>query len=443
MASPTIHAGNGAATLEVQGLSVRLAGESRPVLQDLDLRLEPGVVAGICGRSGSGKTTLLDAVSGLVPWLWPADLAGEIRLGGESMVGVDPGQRAHLLGVCLDRPDAQLFLPAVGQELAAARRLHGDGEWAQRAAELLGVSALNDRRITELSSGQRQRVALAAALTAAPRPVLLDEPTAHLDQEGATALASLLCELGKQGGSSVVAEQAGWRLADSGISWTRLSNGALDACPAPVEPSFSRPTHGVDGLVLEASGVSVSRGGRTILAGVDLELRAGEIALLTGANGSGKSSLARVLAGLARPERGRVIRRGRTVLMLPSAELQLFGRTVSDEVAAAGAPWRDTARVLRRHGLEHLAARAPWTLSRGERQRLVHAALDLERPGLMIVDEPSQGLDPEDLKVFVELVHRRAAKGRAYLVISHRLELAGAVHRRLRIAGGRLEEISP
>jgi energy-coupling factor transport system ATP-binding protein len=129
--------------------------------------------------------------------------------------------------------------------------------------------------------------------------------------------------------------------------------------------------------------------------------------------------------------------------MLPSAELQLFGRTVSDEVAAAGAPWRDTARVLRRHGLEHLAARAPWTLSRGERQRLVHAALDLERPGLMIVDEPSQGLDPEDLKVFVELVHRRAAKGRAYLVISHRLELAGAVHRRLRIAGGRLEEISP
>ncbi len=126
----------------------------------------------------------------------------------------------------------------------------------------------------------------------------------------------------------------------------------------------------------------------------------------------------------------------------PSAELQLFAGTVAAEVSTAGAGRSESSRVLRRHRLEHLAARAPWTLSRGERQRLVHATLDLLRPTVMIVDEPAQGLDPEDLADFIDLVHRRAEKGRAYLVISHRLELASAVHRRLEIRDRSLVEVS-
>jgi energy-coupling factor transport system ATP-binding protein len=111
-------------------------------------------------------------------------------------------------------------------------------------------------------------------------------------------------------------------------------------------------------------------------------------------------------------------------------------------MAAAGARHDESARVLRRHRLEHLAARAPWTLSRGERQRLVHAALDLLRPDVMIVDEPGQGLDPEDMQNFVSLVRRRAEKGRGYLIISHRLELATAAHRHLRIVDGDVVEVT-
>jgi energy-coupling factor transport system ATP-binding protein len=194
--------------------------------------------------------------------------------------------------------------------------------------------------------------------------------------------------------------------------------------------------------VLSCRDLAVARGGRDLLDGVNFGLRAGEVVLLTGANGAGKSTLARVLAGLRRPTRGRVIADAPVALMLPSAELQLFADTVAAEVAAAGAGREESARVLRRHRLEHHAARAPWTLSRGERQRLVHATLDLLRPEVMIVDEPAQGLDPEDLAEFVLLVHRRAAKGRAYLIISHRLELSDAAHRRLEIRDRSLIEVA-
>jgi len=149
------------------------------------------------------------------------------------------------------------------------------------------------------------------------------------------------------------------------------------------------------------------------------------VVLLTGANGAGKSTLTQVLAGVRKAAEGTVISGGRVVLMLPSAELQLFAGTVADEVTAGDRSHAESARVLRRHRLEHLGARAPWTLSRGERQRLVHASLDLLRPEVMII---------------VRLIHRRAEKGRAYLLISHRRELGSAAHRHLHIENRHLVE---
>ncbi len=428
--------------LAVKGLSVRLGGEARPILRDLDLQVNPGRAVGLAGRSGCGKSTLIHTVAGLVPWLRPADVDGDVALAGDSLIDLDPGQRAHLLATCLDRPDGQLFLPTVGQELAAACHLHRCEERAQELASIFAVSNLRHRRITELSSGQRQRVALACAFAGSPRPVLLDEPTAHLDVPGVDALAAAITDLVGCGGSFLVAEQAGWRLARAVGLWNRLTGGRLEICDPPEVPRFPAPGPMVeDRLVMTCRDLAVARGDRELLTGVNLQLRAGEVALLTGPNGSGKSTLARVLAGLHRPTRGKVTSDRRVALMLPSAELQLFAGTVAGEVTAAGAGREESARVLRRHRLEHLAARVPWTLSRGERQRLVHATLDLIRPAVMIVDEPAQGLDSEDLAVFVDLVHRRAEKGRAYLIISHRIELASAVHRHLEIRDRSLVEV--
>ena len=413
------------------------------MLRNLDLTLAPGQSLGVSGRSGVGKSTLTHTISGLVPWLRPAEVTGQVVVGGEPIDDLDPGQRAHLIATCLDRPSAQLFLPTVEQELDASRRLHGESDFFAGAIEALGVNRLRSNRVTELSSGQLQRVALAAALAGCPRPVLLDEPTAHLDAEGARRLSELLVEGRARGGCFVVNEQAGWRLGEGVDQWTELVCGHVISSTEPEAPQFEAPVPAGSRVLLSTARLSVDRGSRRLVSGADIELREGEVVVLTGANGSGKSTLAEVLCGLREAASGAVVRSGRTALMLPSAELQLFAGSVAGEVAAAGAGRDEWAKVLRRHRLDHLAARAPWTLSRGERQRLVHAALDLLRPEVMIVDEPGQGLDSEDLRTFVHLVHRRAEKGRAYLIISHRLELARAAHRHLRISDQSVIEVAP
>jgi energy-coupling factor transport system ATP-binding protein len=430
------------ATLRIDQLTVRVPGRAAPVLDGASLELTPGSVGAVLGASGAGKSTLLHTINGLLPWLRPGHVRGKLELDGEALADLDPGQRAHLLASCLDRADAQLFLPTPGHEVDAARRLYGDGPLLEAALDELGLRPVLDRPTWELSSGERQRLALAVAFAGSPRPVLLDEPTAHLDAAAVAALERLLAECRRGGGSVLLAEQAGWRLTGSVSGWWRVSDGEVSRCRPPVAPGLPRP-HNEPGAepVLALEDVAVTRGGRRLVEETSLEIRAGEIVLLSGRNGAGKSSFAEVVAGLRRPAGGRVRVGGAVALMLPSSELQLFAASVAEEVAA-GAGGEPPARVLRRHRLEHLAARAPWTLSRGERQRLVHAALDLGRPALMVVDEPAQGLDADELVELVKLIHRRAERGRAYLVISHRQELAVSVHRHLELAEGRLREAS-
>jgi energy-coupling factor transport system ATP-binding protein len=438
--SSTLH--RQAASLDVRGLSVRFPGASSRVLAGVDLSVRSGEAVGLVGRSGCGKTTLLQTVVGLMPWMTPAWVEGAVAVGGESVTELDPGQRARLIATCLDRPESQLFLATVRHEIEAARRLYGGSAPADTAVEAFGLGGLLDRRVTELSSGERQRVAVAVALAAVPRLILLDEPTAHLDAAAERALVGILGQATRQGSPVVVTEQAGWRLDGAVGRWLELDRGRSAVVETPRAPAVASPTHTPgDRVVLSCRGLVVKRGERVLLEALDLDLREGEVVLLTGPNGSGKSTLAKVLAGLSRPAAGAVRHEGRCALMMAEAELQLFGRTVAAEVAAPGTRPEERARVLRLHRLEHLAARAPWTLSRGEQQRLVHAALDLLRPDVLLVDEPGQGLDADDLSALLELVRRRSAKGRAYLVISHRPEIAAVAHRRLRIHDRRIEEV--
>jgi energy-coupling factor transport system ATP-binding protein len=430
--------------IRLERLGVRLPGQLSPVLREITLAAAPGEIIALTGASGCGKTTLLHAVAGLIPWARPGVVSGAALVDNESIGELDVAQRAHLLSTCLDRPEAQLFLSTVRQELDAARALHGAPANLDGLVAALGLAGLSERRVVELSSGERQRLALAVALAAAPRPVLLDEPTANLDDDGVAALTRALAHVRAIGGTVLLTEHAGWRLQGAVDRWLALGEGALRACPPPSPPRFAAPPPPGEQTVLDAEDLRLVRGTRLIVENERLRVRAGEVVVLTGPNGAGKSSLARLLAGQAVPggsAHARWVNRPPWVaLMLPAADLQLFADTVAAELALSGCGPAESARILAAHRLETLAGRAPWTLSRGERQRLVHAALDCLEPPLLILDEPAQGLDSGALTALGTAITTGAATGRSYLVMTHRHELVALGHRHLHLEGGRLIE---
>lgn len=425
-------------TLLAADLSAWLPGRTLPILRNLDLELRPGEVVGVLGLSGAGKSALLHVIAGLIPWARGGRISGGLTLGGDELRDLDPMQRSRLVATCLDRPESQLFLPTVAAELEAAFDQRGTpASMVATLMTVLGLVPLLERPIVELSSGERQRVVLAATLAAAGRPVLLDEPTTHLDELAAAGLRRALDTVRAAGSGVLLSEHAGWRLAGSVDRWLELRQGRLSEVAAPRPLALPGPP----GLVarpplMDLRDIRLARGGQTLISGGSLTLQPGEIVLLGGPNGSGKSSLARALAGHALSA-GVAFELGPgsrwyprdVAVLLPHSDLQLFAPTALTEVRMTGLDPLAASEVLARAGLAHLAARAPWTLSRGERQRLLLAALGAGTAPLLVLDEPAQGLDSGDVTGLVAALHARAASGGAVLVLSHRQELAAAAHR--------------
>jgi iron complex transport system ATP-binding protein len=170
------------ALLTARGLGVRLAG--RVVLNDVSLALSPGHLVALVGPNGAGKTTLLRALAGLIP------SEGEIEIGGQRLASLPLRERAKRFGYLPQGHVVHWPLPA-RDIVALGRYPHGatdparlspkDTEAVLRAMQAVDVMEFSDRRVTELSGGERSRVALARALAVEAPVILADEPTASLD----------------------------------------------------------------------------------------------------------------------------------------------------------------------------------------------------------------------------------------------------------------------
>jgi len=440
----------------------------------------PGRLSLITGPSGSGKSTLLRIACGIVPSLTGGRLSGTVRVGDLDVCALGPEQLGHVVGLVPGDPDQLFVAERVGDEVAAAleARGHEAGVVAGRVANALarvGLAGLQERPLATLSGGERQRVAIAAAIAAGPAVLLLDEPTSQLDDDTAASLVALLGDLVAQGTTVLVATHHPERFGD--LPAARLALGPADEgeprqrggngwvvralpharrAPRPDAPPAETPGAGSGDAVVWAKGVGFGwLGAPAVLQGLDLAVRGGEIVAVMGASGAGKTTLLRLLIGRLAPTAGAIQIAGRAPAAAVAAglvgyvpqdpEALLFASSVHDELAAtlaargAGALPPDQragriADVLATLGLSALAQRHPLDLSTGERQRTAIAAVLAAPRTVLLLDEPTRGLDDAAMDRLIGALLAVAAGGTAVVLATHDRRLAAAAHRRVVIA---------
>jgi energy-coupling factor transport system ATP-binding protein len=344
-----------------------------------------------------------------------------------------------------------------------------------------------------LSGGEKQRLALAGVLALGPSLLLLDEPTANLDPDGATLVRAALRDALEATGATllmvehrvaevlglvtrVVVLAAGRGVIADGPPAEVFDRSGAELARAGVWVPGHRPTSEwgpPSGTPGGASRVGEARirarevayrypgAPRQAVCGMSAELHAGETLAITGPNGSGKSTFAMMLAGLMRPDAGtvevpgdpvplwrvparRLVRCVGTVFQEP--EHQFLTGTVADELALgprrAGMPASQVRRrvdeLLTRLGLEHLPAANPFTLSGGEKRRLSVATAMATSPPALILDEPTFGQDARTWAEMVALLSELRDEGRALAVVTHDREFVGALAgRAVRMVDGR------
>ena len=444
----------GATKVTARGYGWTHAGRREAALADIDFVIEPGEKVLLCGDSGSGKSTLLAAIAGVLGGDDEGTRVGEILLEGADGNVEQPG-RTIPVGLVLQDPDSQVIAARVGDDVAfGCENLAYPREeiWqcVNAALEMVGPYVDLDFPTAQLSGGQKQRLALAGVIAMAAGVVLLDEPTANLDPEGARDVIEAVATMVERTGATLIVvehQHAAWKgVLDRAIE---LKDGRIVA-DGPLASVVANRT--VADLP-EARGVA--KHSEPALWSTDLvtrfgpprsfELPRGASTVITGPNGAGKTTWMMTVAGLLPAESGEIgvadfVRRGlkgspltwksreladRIGFVFQNPEHQFVARTVAEElrvgpkVMRREVPEAHIAELVESLRLGHLLNANPFTLSGGEKRRLSVATALVSAPEVLLLDEPTFGQDPHTFSELVWLLRRMADGGTTIASVTH------------------------
>ncbi|MBT2588165.1 ATP-binding cassette domain-containing protein [Arthrobacter sp. ISL-95] len=487
------HAGRVAAALELRGFGSRathrITGDAEVPLEIADaqfrigntqLRVDrfvpsSGSITVITGPTGSGKSTILRGIAGLLSHVDGGELAGTVRVAGVDRASTPPRDTAGVVGVVLQNPRAAFASTRVRDEISLALELNRVPSEVFKArtvdvAERVGVSALLDRKLSTLSAGEATLVAIAAAVVQQPNLLLVDEPLADLDTSARSRVIAVLDHLARESGVCViVAEHRAEPLIPVADSWWTIDDDGLVEGAAPSPSRFTEVSSACTAAapsapspqqepVLTATQLSVHRDGKPLVRDASLTLHAGEIVALVGPNGAGKSSL---LVALALGEGASGTVAGGRPALVPDASDDLFTRdTVAGELRSAdrrqararrqndahgvgnagnGAgnaeivPQSAESRLVRLRGSDSIptANEHPRDLSAGERRILAIALQTMGDPQVLLIDEPTRGLDPKAREAVSMTLRRAADDGTAVLIATHDHDFASGLGARI------------
>ena len=435
-----------------------------PALTDVNLIIQRGECVLINGITGAGKTTFCLAAAGVLCHEYEGKTEGTLAIFGRDVQGYkDMGDIGRTVGVVFDDADAQLIFTTVEEEVLSGLENRGlqAEEVKIRLEEMLAFTNLTSLRYREphsLSGGQKQRVALAATLASGTDCIILDEATAELDTAATGSIIAILTRLREAGKTIIVVEQKPRELAAIADRVITIENGRVTK-DETAETFFATYTDEeqlngelVDTASLEQTcepRIAVDNlvhtyGKHPALRGVSLQICPGELVAIIGENGSGKTTLVKHLNGLLRPTSGTVTACGMNAadervtrlaekagLVFQNPDTMLFEDTVEkemqfgmrnigiDPVTAQGR----IAEVLEMVGLGGRLFQFPRAMSRGERQRLAIACVVAMKPDIIILDEPTTGLDPMEADRIMQILRSLSEAGHTVLMVSHDMSI--------------------
>lgn len=438
--------------LEILDLSVRYRDDEPWVFEDLDCIFRRGRSYGILGGNGSGKSTLAAAILGIIPYLIPGEVQGDIICDGKRLRGCDLSERLSNIGYAFQDYESQVVFGDVSHHIGL-REAAGDKEIVRRAIDILNLEPLLDRATEELSRGQMQRVVLAGTLRRDPDVIIYDEAVSSLDVRGRKQFGKLtdlltdqgkcVCLLGQRSDILEPYTDEVFRLQPPSavVGATHTGNGhrssTVEASVQEVLSAVRRPEHLRYGLNLEK--VRFTRDNFE-LGPLSAEIEPGEVVAVLGPNGSGKSTLFSLIAGINRPSLGEirlgapneeVVSGPNTVSLMPEyPNSHIIGATVSEELELASGSHNivDWESLVAKYFPFLKYDQDPLTLSFGQQRLLTMFVLWITGRPIALVEEPELGLDEHHLEwVLAWLRHMKEEDEQTVLISTHDMKLAADV----------------
>ena len=424
--------------LAYDDVTFRYPGSRGDVLSGVSMAVPAGAFALLVGGTGSGKSTLLSLAK---PQIAPAgDRAGQVRVFGRPVDDLD-GAEACEVGYVFQDPDNQIVCDSVWHEMAFGLENLGtpQGEMRRRVAEasyFFGMGPWFHSDTDALSGGRKQLLALASTLVMQPRVLLLDEPTAQLDPIAARNFLHALFRVNRELGCTVVvATHEPELMADYATCAFELVDGAVRPvedlgrfkCEAALaERGALCDANAPAAVSARGAWFRYGRDDDWVLRGLDLEVRQGEVHALVGGNGCGKSTLLALIAGTRRAQRGEVRSAISAKAMLPQDPKALFAEERVDEelmewAHIGGYSADEVQAMMGELGLADRADLHPYDLSGGQRQMLALGKLLLVHPRLLLLDEPTKGLDHAAREHVAGMIEAARRDGVAVIVSTHDL----------------------